>query len=108
MSRRLVLLAVLSILVPILVHDTGGVAHASGAHAAQTVTLTVDATEAPRKLFRAREVIPVSPGPLRSNRGPARPEDTARHPAADRRPPPGPSAGVAAHHYEGSPGLSRP
>jgi Peptidase M61 N-terminal domain len=45
-------------------------AFASGAHksggapAAQTVTLTVDATEAQRKLFRAQQVIPVNPGTL--------------------------------------------
>lgn len=65
MSRRLaLLLSILSILVPVLVHTAGGFAQASGAPSAQTVQLTVDATEAPRKLFRAREVIPVSPGPL--------------------------------------------
>src|SRR6266853_105898 len=31
---------------------------------ATAITLTVDATEAPRKLFRARMTMPVSPGPL--------------------------------------------
>src|ERR1700693_5555563 len=31
---------------------------------APTITLSVDATEAPRKLFHARMTIPVSPGPL--------------------------------------------
>src|SRR6266852_2462040 len=30
----------------------------------QTITLSVDATEAPRKLFHARITMPVSPGPL--------------------------------------------
>ena len=55
-------MSVLSIL--ILVPTADGLAPASGAPAAQTVTLTVDAAEAPGKLFRAREVIPVSPGPL--------------------------------------------
>ena len=75
MNRRLaVLLSVLLILVAVMVHTADGLAHASGvhksgahtsgAHAAQTVTLTVDATEASRKLFRAREVIPVRPGSL--------------------------------------------
>lgn len=34
------------------------------ADAAQTVALTVDATEAPRKLFHARETIPAAPGAL--------------------------------------------
>ncbi|HKR52044.1 MAG TPA: hypothetical protein VJT72_21185 [Pseudonocardiaceae bacterium] len=57
MSRRLaLLLPVLSILVPAMVH--------ADERAAPTITLTVDATEAPRKLFRAREVIPAGPGPL--------------------------------------------
>src|ERR1700737_2040866 len=31
---------------------------------ANAITLSVDATEAPRKLFHARMTIPVSPGPL--------------------------------------------
>ncbi|MGH3799237.1 MAG: M61 family metallopeptidase [Pseudonocardiaceae bacterium] len=63
MSRRLaLLLSVLLILV--LVPTADGLVPASGAHAAQIIKITVDATEAPRKLFRAREVIPVSPGPL--------------------------------------------
>src|SRR4030081_3309437 len=31
---------------------------------ATAITLSVDATEAPRKLFHARMTIPVSPGPL--------------------------------------------
>jgi predicted metalloprotease with PDZ domain len=39
-------------------------AFASGAHAAQTVTLTVDATDAQRKLFRAQQVLTVNPGLL--------------------------------------------
>jgi hypothetical protein len=65
MNRRLaLLLSVLAILVPVLVYTGDGLAHASGAHTAQTIKLTVDATDAPRKLFRAQEVIPVSPGPL--------------------------------------------
>jgi predicted metalloprotease with PDZ domain len=65
MGRRLaLLLSLLSVLVPVSVLAADGLAQASGAHATQTITLTVDATEAPRKLFHAREVIPVSPGPL--------------------------------------------
>ena len=62
--RRALLLSLLSVLVPVVVLAADGLAQASGAHATQTITLTVDATEAPRKLFHAREVIPVSPGPL--------------------------------------------
>ncbi|MGH3870491.1 MAG: M61 family metallopeptidase [Pseudonocardiaceae bacterium] len=57
------LLSAVSILVPALVHADEP-ASVRAAYAARTVTLTVDATEAPRKLFRAREVIPASPGPL--------------------------------------------
>src|SRR5690349_8145698 len=65
MGRRLaLLLSLLSVLVPVSVLAADGLAQASGGHATQTITLTVDATEAPRKLFHAREVIPVSPGPL--------------------------------------------
>jgi len=60
-GRRLaVLLSVLSIL-PL---TTGGLAYASGSRAAQTITLSVDATDAPGKLFHAREVIPAGSGPL--------------------------------------------
>jgi hypothetical protein len=45
MRRKLtLLLATLAIFVPVLVHNAGGLAHASGA---QAVKLTVDATEAP-------------------------------------------------------------
>jgi predicted metalloprotease with PDZ domain len=33
-------------------------------HAAETISLTVDATKSPEKLLRAHEVIPVTPGPL--------------------------------------------
>ena len=36
----------------------------SFADAAQTISLTVDATKSPEKLLRSHEVIPVSPGPL--------------------------------------------
>jgi predicted metalloprotease with PDZ domain len=60
-SRRLAaLLSVLSI----LALTTAGLAHASGARAAHTITLAVDATDAPGKLFHAREVIPANSGPL--------------------------------------------
>ena len=34
------------------------------AHAAETISLTVDATRNQQKLLRAHEVIPVRPGPL--------------------------------------------
>ncbi|HXT43345.1 MAG TPA: hypothetical protein VN748_04400 [Pseudonocardiaceae bacterium] len=61
MSRRLaVLLSVLSI----LALTTAGLAHASGARAPHIITLAVDATDAPGKLFHAREVIPANSGPL--------------------------------------------
>src|ERR671934_1871087 len=42
----------------------GGGTFAQGGRGAQAVRLAVDATEAPRKLFRATEVIPAQPGPL--------------------------------------------
>src|SRR5205085_6873245 len=42
----------------------GRPALAQGARAAQAIKLTVDATDAPSKLFRAHEVIPAQPGPL--------------------------------------------
>jgi len=37
---------------------------ASGAHASETISLTVDATKSPMKILRSHEVIPVKPGPL--------------------------------------------
>jgi predicted metalloprotease with PDZ domain len=55
-----VLLSVLSI----LALTTAGLAHASGARAPHIITLAVDATDAPGKLFHAREVIPANSGPL--------------------------------------------
>jgi predicted metalloprotease with PDZ domain len=36
----------------------------SVAHAAETISLTVDATKSPEKLLRSHELIPVKPGPL--------------------------------------------
>src|ERR687883_280469 len=41
-----------------------GGALAQGGRGAQAVRLAVDATDAPRKLLRAVEVIPAQPGPL--------------------------------------------
>lgn len=65
MSRpRALLLSVLSILVLVGVCTADGLAPVSGARPSQAIKITVDATDASRKLFRAREVIPVSPGPL--------------------------------------------
>jgi len=61
MGRRL---AVLLSALLILALTIDGLAHASGARAAHTITLVVDATDAPHKLFHAREVIPADPGPL--------------------------------------------
>ena len=40
------------------------IATAAAAHAAETISLTVDATKTPEKLLRSHEVIPVRPGPL--------------------------------------------
>ncbi len=67
MKRRLALL--LSVLyIFALTHAGGAQAFAQGAGGvardAQVLKLSVDATDAPRKLFRATEVIPARPGPL--------------------------------------------
>jgi predicted metalloprotease with PDZ domain len=70
MKRRLALL--LSILYFVALAHAGGLsASAQGAgggggrgDAAQVLKLAVDATDAPRKLFRATETIPARPGPL--------------------------------------------
>jgi predicted metalloprotease with PDZ domain len=48
----------------VLAFTAAGLAPPSSTPSTQTITITVDATEAPRKLFHAREAIPVSPGPL--------------------------------------------
>jgi predicted metalloprotease with PDZ domain len=61
MGRRL---AVLLSALLILALTTDGLAQASGARVVQTITLTVDVTDAPHKLFHAREIIPANPGPL--------------------------------------------
>lgn len=67
MKRRLALLLSLLYFVA-LAHAGGAQAFAQGARggerAAQVVKLSVDATDAPRKLFRATETIPARPGPL--------------------------------------------
>ena len=39
-------------------------AHAMFAQSAQTISLTVDASQSPRKLLHARLILPVQPGPL--------------------------------------------
>src|SRR4051812_22088784 len=69
MKRRLALL--ISILYFVALAHAGGTralaqgARGGGGHsAAQDLKLSVDATDAPRKLFRATEVIPAQPGPL--------------------------------------------
>ena len=65
MKRRLaLLLTVFSFLVVAPSHVRPALAQGARARAAQGVKLTVDATEAPSKLFRAHEVIPAQPGPL--------------------------------------------
>jgi predicted metalloprotease with PDZ domain len=60
MKKRLALLLFVLALMPAL----GQSALAQGGRGAQAVRLAVDATDAPRKLFRAVEVIPARPGPL--------------------------------------------
>src|SRR5947209_7589392 len=60
MKKRLALL--LSALA--LTLALGADALAQGGRGSQAVRLAVDATDAPRKLFRATEVIPAQPGPL--------------------------------------------
>jgi predicted metalloprotease with PDZ domain len=68
MKRRLALL--ISILYFVALAHAGGAralaqgASGGGGSAAQVLKLSVDATDAPRKLFRATEVIPAQPGPL--------------------------------------------
>ncbi len=62
--RAALLLSALWILVSLPGPGAGGLSRTGVAHAAATVTLTVDATEAPRRLVRAHEVIPAGPGPL--------------------------------------------
>jgi predicted metalloprotease with PDZ domain len=60
MKRRLaLLLSVFSTLVLAL-----ALAQSTLAQPAQSIKLSVDATDAPRKLFRANETIPAQPGPL--------------------------------------------
>jgi predicted metalloprotease with PDZ domain len=63
MRRRLTTL--LAVLVLIVAAQSGAAyAQGAGGPAGQAVKLVVDATEAPRKLFRATETIPAKPGPL--------------------------------------------
>src|ERR1700750_222745 len=65
MKRRLVLLlTVFSFLAVAFAHADAAFAQGERARASQAVRLSVDATESPRKLFRATEVIPAQPGPL--------------------------------------------
>ena len=65
-----VVVGLVSMLVPAVLPATGGppapAAAADGSGA--PLKLTVDATEAPRKLIRAREIIPARPGPLTPRR----------------------------------------
>ncbi|HZT60483.1 MAG TPA: hypothetical protein VFA21_17905, partial [Pyrinomonadaceae bacterium] len=61
MKRRLALL--LCVLFALVADAQAARAQGAG-RASQRVRLSVDATEAPRKLFRATEVIPAQPGPL--------------------------------------------
>jgi predicted metalloprotease with PDZ domain len=65
MKRRFVLLlTVFSLLAVALTQESAAFAQGARGRAAQAVRLSVDATDAPRKLFRATEVIPAQPGPL--------------------------------------------
>jgi predicted metalloprotease with PDZ domain len=63
MRRRLTTL--LTVVIIILAGQAGAAfAQGAGGPAGQAIKLSVDATEAPRKLFRATETIPAKPGPL--------------------------------------------
>jgi predicted metalloprotease with PDZ domain len=66
MKRMLaVVVGLISTLFPAVLPAGGGPpAPAGAADRSAPLTLTVDATEAPRKLIRAREIIPARPGPL--------------------------------------------
>ncbi|HEX3558758.1 MAG TPA: hypothetical protein VHU19_06125 [Pyrinomonadaceae bacterium] len=61
-KRFALLLSVLSVL--LLAPAQGRGALVQGGRGSQAVRLSVDATDAPRKLFRAVETIPAQPGPL--------------------------------------------
>src|SRR2546428_1189225 len=64
MKSRLSLL-LLAALAFVLIHAQAAVTRPRAeSPAAQAITLSVDATEAPRKLFHARMTMAVSPGPL--------------------------------------------
>jgi predicted metalloprotease with PDZ domain len=63
MRRRLTTLFTVLILI-IAALDGAAFAQGAGGPAGQSIKLAVDATEAPRKLFRATETIPAKPGPL--------------------------------------------
>src|SRR3984893_15428944 len=64
MARRL-RFSLLTVAAIFLVHSQIPPATAPvGSPPAAAITLSVDATEAPRKLFHARMTMPVSPGPL--------------------------------------------
>jgi predicted metalloprotease with PDZ domain len=65
MRRTLTTLSVFVLLFFTLSQGRGALAQPNRGRAAQqSVRLVVDATDAPRKLFRAQEVIPAQPGPL--------------------------------------------
>jgi predicted metalloprotease with PDZ domain len=65
MRRRLaLLLSVISFVTLALAQAGDAFAQAPRGRAAQAVKLSVDATDAPRKLFRATETVPAEPGPL--------------------------------------------
>src|SRR5215210_5667893 len=65
MRRRLaLLLSVCTFVALSLARADEAFAQGARARAAQAVRLAVDATDAPRKLFRATETIPAAPGPL--------------------------------------------
>jgi predicted metalloprotease with PDZ domain len=62
-TRTLLLYALFALLF-VTAQSQFAYAQAASGRAAQAVKLAVDATDAPRKLFRATEVIPAQPGPL--------------------------------------------
>lgn len=61
---RALFLPILFVLLFVTAQSQSAVAQTNRSRAAQAIKLAVDATDAPRKLFRATETIPAQPGPL--------------------------------------------
>jgi predicted metalloprotease with PDZ domain len=63
-SRALLLFALFIFFFATTTQSRSALAQAQRGRAAQSIKLSVDATDATRKLFRATEIIPAQPGPL--------------------------------------------